>query len=273
MKRFSLCFLFSAILFVGSVENTSITYVTSYLPKGVIMTTSDIHKESINVLKPLIFIFNEKNTHNLSGIINEYLKKQITNVFIVEYTLNEETTKAANKVVNEVAEFIATIFNKTGEEYLNIHLVGIASGSRVAFAVAQRLPELTKRKVNRLTSLEPTYSLINNEKGGPNAEILSKNVNFVDTVHSNFNENETRLGDVNFYLYKKDCVHDKSLSKNSTLSLETFVKSINSNNLKALECDSIENLENGNCLSKKKIVFGENVPQDAKGSYFLIIKL
>ena len=52
-------------------------------------------------------------------------------------------------------------------------------------------------------------------------------------------------------------------------SHQFFIKSINSNQLKATACDTWDKFMRGRCMKKSTIVFGENLPTNAAGVYYL----
>lgn len=58
---------------------------------------------------------------------------------------------------------------------------------------------------------------------------------------------------------------------NSKILVDAFVRSIKTSDIKAIQCEDYEKYKSGNCDSNEKVVFGENVSRNAKGSYFLSV--
>ncbi|KAJ8949020.1 hypothetical protein NQ318_005194 [Aromia moschata] len=252
-------------------------YVTSYNRDGRFMTAADIERTSVNVLKPIIFIIDGFTDEDKRGDLwskdlrDAYLEKFVHNVFIVDWNLPSPPDSAS---INEarsagaiVADFIETIFIKTGEAYLEIHLVGVSLGYDVAVSAARRL-SASSRRINRITGLDPSYYLIKNGTGseGPSTE----NSDFVDVVHSNLSRvDETKqIAQVDFYLdgVGDDC--DNSTCGISNLCV-LFARSVNTKDIKARKCDNLEDFRKGACDNKEEVVFGENVAKTANGKYFV----
>lgn len=78
------------VKFVVLSQDTGPTfqYVTSYNKEGRFMTKDDIEKESVNVLKPIIFIIggltnaDKKGNSWSTDLRDAYLEKLIHNVFV-----------------------------------------------------------------------------------------------------------------------------------------------------------------------------------------------
>lgn len=79
----------------------------------------------------------------------------------------------------------------------------------------------------------------------------------------------TKLGH-NFLSFPK-CDHYFLGSPNNTIpkSVALFAKSVNTNDVKATKCDSIEHFRNGACSNGERVTFGENVNIRARGIYYL----
>ncbi|KAJ8927622.1 hypothetical protein NQ314_019900 [Rhamnusium bicolor] len=202
----------------------------------------------------------------------------INSSFTVDWNLTPPLESAsinkAHSIGLAVADFIATIFNKTGETYLDIHLVGISLGCEVAASAARHVSELSGRKINRITGLDPTYYLIND--GGDLRKLSAKNADFVDVVHTNLSKRTGELeqiGHVDFYV---DDLGDNcntkgkySIKCDPLKSITLFAKSVNSNDIKAKKCDSLEDFREGVCENKEQVTFGEMVDKNVRGKYFL----
>lgn len=107
----------------------------------------------------------------------------------------------AHSAGSTVADFIATIFNKTGEGYLDIHLVGVSLGGEVAASAALRFQELSGRKINRITGLDPAYYFINDN--GEQRRLSAETADFVDVVRTNLGGSDEGLkqtGHVDFFV-------------------------------------------------------------------------
>lgn len=52
-------------------------------------------------------------------------------------------------------------------------------------------------------------------------------------------------------------------------AIKMFKRSINSENLTAVKCVSLKEFEAGNCTSNNRVLFGENMPNNADGIYIL----
>ncbi|XP_068910151.1 lipase member H-like [Tenebrio molitor] len=269
------CFLLllSNLSCIKGVEEPTFRYVTAYNKEGQLMRTEDIEKTSVNVLKPIIFIINgldkgaAKSDAWYKDLMEEYLERQVHNVFLVDWKFDSKS-HASNQTQSTgffVGEFIRVIFNKTGESYLDIHLVGVLAGSRVAAVAGKRVLELTGRKVNRITALDPTYYLINDE----NAKIDIGDANFVDVVHSDLSKfgKFPEEGHVRFYLDDEECRKDFT----ELIATKLFASSINSDKFKGVKCGSVEDFKKGKCEKNESVVFGENVDKSARGDYFVAV--
>jgi len=246
-------------------------HVTSYNKVGRLLTKENLEKNTVNVLKPIIFIINGLDQQDVEGdawykdLMDEYLEKQIHNVFLVDWKFDSKS-HASNQFQStgySVADFIQVMFDKTREPVLDIHLVGVLAGSQVAGIAGKRLSELTSKKVNRITALDPTYYLINDK----NADLGRENANFVDVVHSNTKKfgKLKQDGDVRFYVVDEDCIEDFGKLK----AVKVFAKSINSDKFRGVKCESVEDFKAGKCRKNDSVVFGENVDKAARGNYFV----
>lgn len=204
-NNFFLLFLSS-----GSTHASSPTfkYVTSYVPNGKYIQISEVQKNTVNVLQPVIFIINENDNPNASqDLVAQYLDRQINNVFVVDW--NQADATSTRTACSDVGDFITTVFNRTGEQYLNVHLVGVLTGAGVAAGAAQRVRE-SSLKINRITALDPTYYSINWDA----ALLRGGNANFVDVVRTKFDKENETLGDVDFYVYDEECIKGKMFVMN-----------------------------------------------------------
>ncbi|XP_044258124.1 lipase member H-like [Tribolium madens] len=263
--------LFCSVLCVKGVDEPTFRYVTAYNKEGRLLRSEDIEKTTVNVLKPIIFIINGvdkpegKSDAWYKDLMEEYLSKQVHNVFLVDWEFDSKfySSNQTQSIGFFLSEFIETLFNKTGESYLDIHLVGVLAGSRVAAVAGKRVLELTGRKVNRITALDPTYYLINDE----NTKTDIRDANFVDVVYSDLSKfaKLPEEGHVRFYIDDKKCKEDFG----KLMPVKLFAKSINSNKFEGVECESVENFKEGKCDQNKSIVFGENVDRNARGNYFV----
>lgn len=265
--------------FFGSgLADPKFTYLTSYDSQGRIMKRDDIEKNSVNVLKPIVFIIGEPETEadvEINELISAFLRKQIHNVFKVGLSKNSENGTEKISDSKEIADFINTIYSKTEEKYLHIRLVGLAAGFSVAVGAAVGISDAQGgRKVDRITGIDPPYPA--NENGGPPSPSsqgrYEENANLVDVVHSNllkFDGRLVRLGHVDFYVDDEICdqVKDKGCGRLDAIKL--YTKSINSENLRAVKCSSAEDYKNKKCDKNDQILFGENLPSNAEGTYIV----
>lgn len=130
--------------------------------------------------------------------------------------------KKAHSAGSTVADFIATIFNKTGEDYLSIRLVGVSLGCEVAASAALRFQELSRRKINRITGLDPAYYLISN-KGEP-MKLSPESADFVDVVHTNLDETfgkSKQIGHVDFFVDHLEGIMASTCFKNFYKTIRT----------------------------------------------------
>ncbi|XP_018579052.1 lipase member H [Anoplophora glabripennis] len=279
MKHFTVLVLFYLLKSQAVLSETrepTFKYVTSYNKEGRFMTKDDIEKLSVNVLKPIIFIIggltntDKKNDSWSTDLQDAYLEKLVHNVFIVDWCLpappESSSINKAHSAGLAVADFIATIFNKTEEDYLNIHLVGVSLGCEVAASAAERLRDLSGRKINRITGLDPAYYLINDK--GEQRKLAAGNADFVDVVHTNLTDICEQIGHADF------CVDDVGINKgplddSKPKSVALFATSVNSNDIRATKCDNIENFRSGACNNSERVTFGENIDISAQGKYYM----
>ncbi|KAJ8919210.1 hypothetical protein NQ315_012198 [Exocentrus adspersus] len=268
-----ICLLYTEAVFSEEVQPT-FKYVTSYNKEGRFMTKNDIEKSSINVLKPIIFVIggltnDDKNGDSWSRDLQDaYLEKFIHNVFIVDWNvtspLDSDALTKARSAGLTVADFIATIFNKTGEAYLDIHLVAVSLGCEVAASAAGRFADISSRKINRLTGLDPAYYLISN---GNELKLSPENADFVDVVNTKLNGDLKQTGHVDIFVDGEGSNGPSSHGVPKSVTL--FAKSVNSNDIKATKCDNLENFRKGGCNDEEQVTFGENIDKAARGRYFL----
>ncbi|XP_044761658.1 uncharacterized protein LOC123318936 [Coccinella septempunctata] len=142
-QKFALCLLtFFFFLQICSSELT-FKYLTLYNKEGRLMKKEDLQKDSVNVLKPITVVINGlSSTDNawVNALMDEYLEKQVHNVFLLELEDHEEVMKNDTFISNEITEFLNEIYNRTGEEYLHWHIIGItSSGFYTAIDVGRKM--------------------------------------------------------------------------------------------------------------------------------------
>lgn len=118
------------------------------------MTKEDLQKDSVNVLKPITVVLNGLSSADnawVNALVDEYLEKQVHNVFLLELEDHEELMKNDTLISNEITEFFNEIYNRTGEEYLHWHLIGISSsGFYTAVDVGRKMFSKSTIFVQRL---------------------------------------------------------------------------------------------------------------------------
>ncbi|XP_022916093.2 lipase member H-A-like isoform X1 [Onthophagus taurus] len=227
-------------------------------------------------------------------LTEEYTKKGDYNIVhvdwskvaSVEYNVAVENTFKVGKILGE---FITKLLTSNITTHENVHLLGHSLGGHIVGVSGKEIFKLTGLKVRRITGLDPA---------GPSFEIppieiqkrLDKHdAEMVDVVHTDggiFGFMEP-LGTVDFYPNGgKGLQPGCSLFKISipptiksatdyafcshTRSYIYFINSINEKMI-AKKCNSWAQFQNGDCDGNENVVFGEDVPFKATGSYFLSI--
>lgn len=184
--------------------------MTAYNKEGRFLTKENLEKHTVNVLNPVVFIINGVNKTEFPGnvwfesLMEGYLEKQVNNVFLVDWKFDPKWNRIES-TGNALADFIHCLFNRTGESYLDIHLVAVLAGSQVASVAGKRLSDLISQQVNRITALDPTYYLINDG----NVKLGGENANFSDAIFSDLGEfhknNDKEYGNARFYVDDEEC--------------------------------------------------------------------
>ncbi|KAL3279245.1 hypothetical protein HHI36_016758 [Cryptolaemus montrouzieri] len=217
-------------------------YITLYNKEGRLTHKDDLHKESVNVLKPIIIIINGLDSSDnawVNALIEEYLEKQVHNIFLLELDENrQEEDKNGNMVSTGVKEFLDELYVQTGEKYLHWHMIGIAGPAfEVALDVGRKM-----------------------------------STTLIDVVHSNIRKFNTELenyGHVDFFIDDINCKENKDPECGRLNAIKMFKRSINSDKLTAVKCSSIKDFEDNKCSKNSQVVFGENTPMNAEGAYIL----
>lgn len=142
----------------------------------------------MNPLKRVIFIVGE----NYDPLPRVYLDKDNYNLFVLE----TDTEKKAEKVGAVLGDFIGTLLNKTGERYMDFHLLGIGTAAEACGVASLKVADASGRRVNRITLLDPVVSEGEGVCTRPQA-------GFVDAVHTDVQQigsGLSRCGDVDFYV-------------------------------------------------------------------------
>lgn len=90
-----------------------------------------------------------------------------------------------------LAHFIDVLYNKSGEDFLFVHLIGISKGCNVALITADKLNILKpSRRVMRITCLDPD-----------DVDHFSvESVDYLDVVYSDYKEETNDTADSSFYI-------------------------------------------------------------------------
>lgn len=158
--------------------------LTSYDRTGKFYTSDTIQKTNVNPLKRVIFIVGE----NYDPLPRLYLDKDNYNLFVLETD--------TEKVGAALGDFIGTLLNKTGERYMDFHLLGIGTAAEACGVASLKVADASGRRVNRITLLDPVVS---EEEG----VCTRPQAGFVDAVHTDVQQmgsGLSRCGDVDFYV-------------------------------------------------------------------------
>lgn len=162
--------------------------LTSYDRTGKFYTSDTIQKTNVNPLKRVIFIVGE----NYDPLPRLYLDKDNYNLFVLE----SDAPRQAEKVGAALGDFIGTLLNKTGERYMDFHLLGIGTATEACGVASLKVADASGRTVNRITLLDPAVSEGDGVCARPRA-------GFVDAVHTDVQQvgsSLSRCGDVDFYV-------------------------------------------------------------------------
>ncbi|KAK9879291.1 hypothetical protein WA026_004142 [Henosepilachna vigintioctopunctata] len=263
------CFL---LTFNFCKSELTFRYLTLYNEEGELMNKNDIHKGSVNVSQPIIFVINgldQSETVWVTSLIQEYLEKRIPNVFLLNL-YNETDDQTKEIISSKIEDFINVIYNKTGEKYLHWRLIGIAAtGYNIALDVGARISNNTTRKIDRITGLDPTYPSTETDN---QIIFFDDFANMVDAVHSNIRKFEGPLGQyghVDFYIDDLSCKNSEDPNCGFRNAVKMFKRSVNSEKLTAVKCPSLEDFELNRCASNNRVLFGENMPNNADGIYIM----
>ncbi|XP_045465909.1 pancreatic triacylglycerol lipase-like [Harmonia axyridis] len=275
MENMKLCLCFLSFLLALDLCSSELTfkYLTLYNKEGRLMKKEDIQKDSVNVLKPITVVINGLSSVDnawVNALVDEYLEKQVHNVFLLDLEDHEEVMKNDTIMSEQITDFIGEIYNKTGEEYLHWHIIGISSsGFYTAIDVGRKMFN-NYRKVDRITGIDPTYHLIEIRE-----DLFVDHddaANLVDVVHSNTHKFKGELksyGHVDFYIVDINCRGKDDLECGRLNAIKMFKRSVNSLNLTAVKCLSLEEFETEKCAGNNRVLFGENMPNNADGVYML----
>lgn len=248
---------------------------------------------AVNASKPTnvvthSYIGNGLETYLLE-IKNKFLKKEDCNVILIDWSMNNGGFERGHVVAKVVGMQIGEELSNWFSNYKLLHFVGTGGGAAVMAYAARQINKNSENKelIRRLSLLDPMVTFFNasNQLEKLDARVASS----VIVYHcDNYIGISTPVGTVDFYINggvrpQPGC-HDNNIGPFESIYGDSekvlcsivkcrsyFLNSFNSNITKALKCNSSEEFYAGLCNGNQQIIFGENLPEDAKGTYFVNI--
>lgn len=158
----------------------------------------------------------------------------------------------------------------------NINLLGFSIGGQLVGIIGRKLYEKTGQLFPRITALDPVLSCFGTDKGLQSLQ--SGDAEFLEIIHSNpggFGIADA-LGDADYYVNGMKPLPPGCLDIFCAhfTSVKVYVESAypgNEENFLAVQCDSLESLQRGNCENNSKFPMGYDSSTEARGSLFLEI--
>lgn len=118
-------------------------------------------------------------------IVDAYLIKNDYNLILVDWSKKAnvmyfEAAKSSGSVGSSIADFLI----KLKIQLDNVHIIGHSLGSHVAGFVGKRIFKVTKRKVQRITGLDPAGPLFEMPPKSSKYRLSKEDAEFVDIIHT-----------------------------------------------------------------------------------------
>lgn len=250
---------------------------------GQLLTEETVANSKFNRDLPSKFLIHGWTTNERSvwyaPLKNAYLEKGPHNVFYIDWSIagnKSYPVSAANS--KYVGSFIADFLVASKIPFSNVHLIGHSLGSHVAGFIGKYVFHLTGKKIGRITATDPSFPMFEHPLVGKNLRLSSDDAEFVDVIHTDSGHYGfvKPLGHADFYpnggVFQPDCPSlEEDDNCSHALSNVYFIKSVNTTDILATECESWEAYQSGKCDTNRKVVFGENANHDTKGTFFLTI--
>ncbi|KRT80564.1 hydrolase [Oryctes borbonicus] len=284
-------FPISAMVLDNSVVRSDIAY---YLfTKQHWNVTVALNGNYINRKYPLKVLIHGWTEHNYvewyKNTAKAYVKKGFYNVIAIDWSSKGDedyftATRTVRAVGRKIGEFLVDLHDRKGVPYKNMHLISHSLGCHVAGFAGKRSYELAKRKLARITGLDPAAPIFDLTMD-PGSRLSKEDADFVDVIHTDggmlgFN---FPIGTVDFFpnggtaiqpgcsLLKLNIKYSDFFCSHAS-SHQLFINSINTRRFTAKPCESWEKFSKGLCNDARSITFGENVPEIVSGNFYLETK-
>jgi len=267
-----------------------------------------LQQSHFNPENPIIILAHGWNSNGLKNngkgygadFADDYFAVGDFNLFSIDWGdleswANYPHAAAITKPVGEHAALLVELLLTKHDVLENIHLVGHSLGAHVVGFIAKTVQSMGLGKIKQITGLDPAYPFF--ELHGPEGRIDKSDAEFVQIIHTNSGflwdgclSFKAPLGHVDFYpeggdhqpgcddlcfincaeipiidLIRGGCSHERANSY--------FAESIHgltgSDEFIALQCDSWDNFQAGNCCGNPTATMGQWVDTSMpEGSYF-----
>lgn len=121
--------------------------------------------------------------------IRAYMRKGFYNVIAIDWSSKGDTdyltaSRSAKPVGTKIGEFLVKLHDKQGVSYKNMHLISHSLGCHVAGFAGKRVFETSKRKIARITGLDPAAPIFDLFMFGASDRLSKGDAEFVDIIHT-----------------------------------------------------------------------------------------
>ncbi|XP_051162063.1 phospholipase A1 member A-like [Leptopilina boulardi] len=213
---------------------------------------------------------------SLRKMIREaFLESEDCNLIMITwYKLSFRPYFIIRKNIEKMGRFIASFINFLEMEEMNLNsttLIGLSLGSHVVGVTGY----YTKRKVNNIIGLDPSWYLYNS--CGWRCRISTQSGNNVEIIHTNDNliGNPNALGHVDFYpnggSKQPGCIFDIMGLCSHHRALLYYLESLSTKRgFHAMNCNSYNHFLSGECNGHREIMGGIDISFKKQGIYYLM---
>lgn len=222
-------------------------------------------------------------------IKDKLLKNENCNVILLDWSLNSNNDyNYAVTYTRIVGKYFGEHIFNVFENYNLLHFIGEGLGSHIAGIAAKTINKLNggNTSVGKITALDPPIALFNTTE--LDAKLDANDAKSVVVYHCDGNGLAVfePVGKVDFYINggvrNQPGCHDENprfldiffksielITCSHRMCKIFYIDSIDTNSTTALKCNSYNDFNMGLCNENERIVFGENAPETAMGTYHL----
>ncbi|GJQ80431.1 hypothetical protein Trydic_g12286 [Trypoxylus dichotomus] len=150
------------------------------------------HHDYINRKYPLKVLIHGWTEHNYvkwyKNVAKAYMAKGLYNVIAVDWSLKGDTdyltaSRIVKAVGNKIAEFLVNLHQRQGVPYKSMHIISHSLGCHVAGCAGKQVFKLTRRKIARITALDPAAPIFDLAMVS-NIRLSKEDAGFVDVTHT-----------------------------------------------------------------------------------------